>query len=178
MPPPIHQQARARFIGDQELSQFNQLCSFYTVTVILGPENGATSKAARMIRPEPFVCRRITWATSGDTWFQSDGANFLNQQPSIQGRATRVRFGDAFTTFLGQRAGLVSAVFGDSNGFLDLTKGIVFGGSQNLEVELNRLFRPGAAIEPFPEPPQPTRWDFVFAGVSLLPKNVNQPGSE
>lgn len=89
----------------------------------------------------------------------------------------RVNFGDAFTNFMGQQPGLVSAVFGDSHGFMDLPKGIVFEGSQNLEVELSRVFEPGPTTS-FDFVPGETRWDFVFAGVSLLPKYINQSGSE
>jgi hypothetical protein len=182
MPDPIERGARARFIGDRELALYTQLCAFYTVTVNLNYLSGAVSKAARMTRPEPFVVRRIQWATTGDTLLGSAGGTVLHPPGSLQGRTVRLRFGDAFTQFLGQRAGLVSAVFGDSNGFMDLPKGIVFGGSQNLEVELTRLFRPSAISEPAEEiagllPPS-NRWDFVFSGVSLLPHNVAASGSE
>jgi hypothetical protein len=177
MPAPIQPGEPARYISAEELAQFNQVPNWYTVTIALGPEAGATQKGARQLRPEPFVAKRIQWATTGDTFYQSGGTSLINYQ-SPQGRVVRCRFGDSFTSFLGQRAGLVSAVFGDSQGFLDLPRMILFSGKQNLEVELNRLFFPASAFDPEGFEPGETRWDFVFAGVSLLPPYVNQSGSE
>ena len=95
---------------------------------------------------------------------------------SIHGRAVTMRWGDSFTTFLGLNDGLVTAVLGDSNGFLDIPRGALFQGSQPLEVSLLRLFWPGAQPQGA-APPSDTEWDFVFAGISLLPAGVNQSGS-
>lgn len=181
MPNPISPEisGRPRYIGDEELALYNQVCQFYTVSVELGPNAGDIAKTAQQIRPEPFVVRRIQWATTGDTFTQCLGTSMLNPMGSIQGRSVRMSFGDSFTNFLGQRQGLVSAVFGDSQGFMDMPKGIVFQGSQSLEVSLSRLFFPGpTASLDWEEGPGITRWDFVFAGVSLLPRYINQSGSE
>lgn len=172
---PIAQGERARFIGPHEMAEYNQLCSFYNVTLELGADAGEVRKATALLRPEPFVVTRITWATTGDTLLGSNAANAF-AGISIMGRTVRVAFGDTFTNFMGQRNGLISAVFGDSNGFLNLPKGIVFGGSQNLEIELQRLFFPGN-VPGLTNPPA-SRFDFTFAGVSLLPKFLNQSGSE
>lgn len=169
---------RARWIGAEELALYNQVTTFYALTVNLGPADGNANAGATQIRPEPFVLRRITWATTGDTTSQSNGAAGVQPRGSVQGRVVRVRWGDAFTAFLGQRSGLVSAVFGDSNGFLDFGDGVVFGGKQNLEVGLERLFYPGPFSPAAGDGPVETRWDFVFAGVSLLPKPVQASGSE
>jgi hypothetical protein len=174
---PIAPTGRARYIGDQELEQYNQRCSFYTVSMELGPNDGDTARNARLLRPEPFVVRRIAWATSGDTAAQNVGMVLGSIPGSLQGRSVRVSFGDSFTSFMGQSQGMVSAVFGDSQGFMDLPKGIVFQGSQNLEVSLSRIFYPGPTVSVDFTPPD-TRWDFVFAGVDLLPKYLNQSGSE
>jgi hypothetical protein len=60
---------------------------------------------------------------------------------------------------------------GDSNGFLDNVRGIIFQGSQTLSIELLRLHWPSDTLN------AATEWDFVFSGVSLLPPGVNQSGS-
>ena len=88
------------------------------------------------------------------------------------GRCAEMEWEDEFTKFLGGRRVLVSALLGDSNGFLDLPKLIRSEGKQILTVSLNQLFYPwpppgeGA---PFPD----FRWDFVFHGTDLYP-----PGKE
>ena len=180
MPPPIGPEitGRPRYIGSHELALYNQLCNFYTVSVELGSQPGAVNKAARQIRPEPFVVRRISWATTGDAMRFCPIILTGQNSPSVQGRTVRASFGDSFTNFMGQQPGMVSAVFGDSHGFMDMPKGIVFSGSQNLEVTLNRIVYPAPTDDEDFIPPETTRWDFVFAGVSLLPKYINQSGSE
>lgn len=147
-----------------------EIPAFYTVSVLLGGAADATAGESTPIRPEPFICRRITWCTSGD-------APVFITVPSVvgsaQGRVVEVTWSDEFTKFLGNQPCLVSALFGDSQGFLDLPKkGILFQGRQVLQVDLHRLIWPDAESTP-----ATTRWDFSFQGVSLLPKGVNQSGS-
>ena len=154
----------------QAFKLYNRIAAFYTVSLVLGGDDGATKTANTQLRPEPFLCSRITWATTGDT-LRYYGAPFT-MQDSFQGATVECRFGDSFTTFLGQNAGLVTAVFGSSNGFLRLSKGIVFQGSQPVEVTLNRLAWPGA-----PQLRAETRWDFVFHGTGLLPQGVTASGA-
>ena len=151
---------------------YNQIPAFYVVKIILGGADGANKAANTQLRPEPFYCTRITWATTGDTLRFYGAPMSVNQ--SIQGATVECKFGDSFTTFLGQNAGLVTAVFGDSNGFLRLSKGILFQGSQPIEVDLTRLAWPGL---PGVADPEDTRWDFVFHGVGLLPQGVYASGS-
>lgn len=141
--------------------------AWYPVSLILAPTANAQSGGNVQLRPEPFVLKRITWATTGDvTPFVSNSGPPV----SIQGRSVLVDWQDEFTQFFGQRQTLVSAVFGDSNGFLDLPQGLIFSGKQTLSVRLTRLFWPSE------ETPADTRWDFVFAGYSLL-RSEYQSGS-
>jgi hypothetical protein len=78
----------------------------------------------------------------------------------------------------------VAAIFADSTGFLDLPGPILFQGSQNLSLTLTRLAWPFTVggldgSEPLIDILAiNTQWDFVFEGVALFPKNVNQSGSE
>lgn len=156
-----------------DFKTFTEVPAWYPVRIVLGGNAGARKTGAKQLRPETFVCHRITWATTGDI---IDLAGFPLTMGSTQGRSVRVSFGDSFTRFFGRRSALVSAVFGDSQGFLDLPRGVLFQGSQAITVELERLFWPAAGlIEIIPE--QDTVWDFVFAGVGLLPHDVNQSGS-
>ena len=162
----------------QAFKLYNELPAFYVVTIPLGGGIGDPATRNTQLRPEPFLCRRISWATTADT-LRFWGLNAMTQNASIHGGVVECRFGDSFTTFLGQNAGLVRAVFGDSNGFLELGKGILLQGSQPVEVNLTRLAWPGFTDEDETEgaPPAETRWDFVFHGVSLLPQGVEASGA-
>jgi hypothetical protein len=148
---------------------FVEIPAFYTVSINLGGEDDAANGGAVPIRPEPFVLRRITWATTGDV------PAFVGPSSggSAQGRVVEVQWSDNFTKFLGNQPCLISALFGDSQGFLDLPKkGILFQGRQVLQVDLHRLIWPDADSTP-----ATTRWDFNFQGVALLPKGTNASGS-
>lgn len=141
--------------------------AWYPVTLLLAGTANAQQGGNVQLRPEPFVLKRITWATTGDVFpFQS--SNDISQ--SAQGRSVIMDWQDEFTQFFGSRQGLVSAFFGDSNGFLDLPRGLVFSGKQTLSVRLTRLFWPSE------ETAAETRWDFVFSGHSLL-RSEYQSGS-
>lgn len=167
-PEQAHAQARraySRFPG------FEEVPAYYTVTILLPGNAGATLGNSTPIRPEPFVCERITWATSGDVYPAivpaADAAGY-----SVQGRSVECSFGDEFTRFLGQQPALITTLFGDSNGYMDLPgKGILFQGRQALQVNLTRLFWPTT------QPEIITRFDFQFQGVGLLPAGVAQSGS-
>jgi hypothetical protein len=144
--------------------------AFYTITVLLGGDDNAVKAGSVTLRPEPFIVRRITWATTGD-------APLFITIPSIvgsaQGRVVEITWDDEFTKFLGQQPCLISALFGDSQGFLDLPKkGLLFQGKQTLSVNLHRLIWPDPTSDP-----AETRFDFNFQGVMLLPQGVNQSGS-
>jgi hypothetical protein len=120
------------------------------------------------------MVKRITWATTADTPPYTPAIFVGTVTPSIQGRTVRCSFGDSFTNFLGQRQGMVSAVFGDSHGFMDLPRGIVFQGSQSIKVALKRIFYPGPTDSIEFTPPPLSRWDFVWAGVTLYPKQSGE----
>lgn len=165
------QMGQANAKAAEAFKLYNRLPAFYTVSIILGGDDGANKRNNTQLRPEPFVCKRVTWATTGDT-LRYYGAPFT-MQDTFQGATVECRFGDSFTTFLGQNAGLVTAVFGSSNGFLNLSKGIVFQGSQPVDVSLTRLSWPGGQGIPRAD----TRWDFVFHGTALLPQGVSASGA-
>ena len=149
---------------------FVEIPAFYTVSIVLGGADDSVKAGSTNIRPEPFVCRRITWATTGDA------PKFITT-PSIvgsaQGRVVRVTWEDEFTKFLGNQPCLISALFGDSEGFLDFPRrGVLFQGKQTLSVNLHRLFWPDLESTP-----ADTEFDFNFQGVGLLPMDINQSGS-
>lgn len=151
-----------------EFAEFNKIPAWFTVTVELGGDANAVGSGSVQLRPEPFVCRRCTFATSGDVPPFYTGPS----SGSVQGRAVTIEWQDEFTRFLGSRPVLVSALFGDSQGFLDFPRGILLQGRQSLSVNLTRLFWAGDV-----DAEAATRWDFTFTGISLLPKGVNQSGS-
>jgi hypothetical protein len=151
---------------------FNTIAAFYTVSIELAGSNGSTQAGSVPIRPEPFVLKRITWATSGDA---PSIIGAVSGVGSAQGRAVEAQWEDEFTKFLGSRSCLLSALFADSQGFIDLPRPLLFQGKQSLSVQLRRLFWPAEDATTFP--PAITRFDFSFQGLSLLPPGVNQSGS-
>lgn len=146
---------------------YNKIPSSYVISLTLGGAVNASAPGTVTLRPEPFILKRITWATTGDTY------PYVNVEPgySPQGRAVRMEWGDEFTKMFGTAPALVSAAMGDSNGFLDIVKGILFQGAQTLSLKLTRLHWPDSTTA------DNTQWDFVFSGLSLLPPGVNQSGS-
>lgn len=160
--------------------RFTAVAAMYVVQCTIGPNAGDHGTFDTQLRPEPFVLQRITWATAGDMGLPADEETFPFWGWSQTGRSVEITWGDSFTKFLGKNSALLSALFGDSNGYLDLPDVALFQGSQNLEVTLNRLFWP-MALGPLDEDrvnnPRNVRIDINFHGVGLLPKGVNQSGS-
>lgn len=150
---------------------FTTIPAFYTVSIDLAAADGSQQSGSVQLRPEPFVCKRITWATTGDS---PKLVGPSNGSGSIQGRSVDVTWADEFTQFLGARSCLLSALFGDSQGYLDFPKPILFQGKQSLSVTLRRIFWP-ADTDDFPA--ATVRFDFNFQGLSVLPAGVNQSGS-
>jgi|SRR5690349_9064102 len=151
---------------------FNTIPAFYTVTIELAGTVGASQSGAVALRPEPFLCKRITWASTGDAPSVIGGSTAAG---SAQGRSVEASWEDEFTKFLGARSCLLSALFADSQGFIDFPRPVLFQGKQSLAVTLRRLFWPAEDDDTFP--PVTTRFDFNFQGLALLPPGVNQSGS-
>ncbi len=148
---------------------FTFVPTWYTITMDLGGDDGDFQAGSETLRPEPFLLRRITWATNGDTPVFNGGLVLPGY--SSQGRSVQVEWSDEFTKFMGSNPALISAIFGDSNGFMDVQGLALFQGKQTLSAKLTRLGWP------FTSDPAITRWDIVMAGFGLLPKGVNQSGS-
>jgi hypothetical protein len=172
-----YQQGHAPTLGAEDVDAtigrlFNVIASFYTVSIELAGTVGATQAGSVPIRPEPFMLKRITWATSGDT------PALIGPQSGVgsaQGRSVEVSWEDEFTKFLGSRSCLLSAQFADSQGFIDLPRPLLFQGKQSLSVTLRRIFWPSDDDDAYP--PAVCRFDFSFQGISLLPQGVNQSGT-
>lgn len=171
-PPAVAARNAARFpvvMSDAEMDKhFEKIPAWYTISILLGGQATNTQTGTVQLRPEPFVLQRITWATTGDLplYFASTPPAY-----SIQGRSVTIEWNDEFTKFMGNSPALISSVFGDSQGFLDLPRGALFQGSQTLSAKLTRL------VWPTGDDPQTTRFDFTFTGLGLLPKGVAQSGS-
>jgi hypothetical protein len=148
---------------------FTFVPAFYTISIDLDGDTGDNAAGSVNLRPEPFLMTRITWATDGDTPV-FNGALALPGYSS-QGRSVRVEWADEFTKFLGDRPAMISALFGDSQGFMDMQGLCLFQGKQTLSAKLTRLGWP------YTSAPIQTSWDITFAGFGLLPKGVNQSGS-
>lgn len=155
---------------DERIAGKVQVPATYVMSIDLPGHEGATLGGKVQLRPEDFLLRRITWATSGDTPLHAGSAlpGF-----SIHGRAVEMLWSDEFTQFLGDQPALIAALLGDSNGFLDIEEpGIFFEGSQIIAAKLTRLFWPDPQSEPVK-----VRFDIVFHGIGLLPAGRQVSGS-
>lgn len=148
-----------------------QIPTWYTITLPLGGNQGDQAQGTVQTRPERFIPVRLTYATTEDVLLGSAGGSSFLMCSSVAARTARVSFRDEFTHFMGTAPAFVAAVFGDSSGFLDFPKGILFQGKQTLYAELTRVLQPG------PEYPGGS-WDFVWAGVCLLPPGTQVSGSQ
>jgi hypothetical protein len=148
---------------------FTFVPAWYTVTIDLGGSDGDFAAGSETLRPEPYLLRRITWGTNGDAPIFNGGLALPGY--SSQGRSVQVEWNDEFTKFMGSNPALISALLGDSNGFMDVQGLCLFQGKQTLSAKLTRLGWP------YTSSPAVTRWDIVFAGFGLLPKGVNQSGA-
>lgn len=148
--------------------KFVKLPAFYTITINLGGDPGSNLGGSVPIRPEPLVIRRITFACTGDTPVFTSGLF----SGSVQGRSVEITWGDEFVSFLGDIPCLMSALFGDSQGYLDIPRGILIQGRQTLKCKLNRILWPDLEIEP-----AVTRFDICFQGIALLPPGQQESGT-
>lgn len=161
-----------RALVPQGFEDWVQIPAFYTASVnVAETVGGVPAVASAKLRPERFVCGRITFATAGDIIFDQGTPSLpLPLSSSWQARAVECTWADNFTQFFGDQPCLLAAVFGDSNGFLDLPGGLLFQGSQTLSVKLNRLVQ--LTVDQ-----GPSRFDFQFQGIALLPPGQQQSGS-
>ncbi len=160
---------------DPQFAEYQKVPAFYTVSIQLGGNAGDFAAENVKLRPEAFICERITWACNERpaNYSAGTGSAGVALSSSPQGRSVAVSWGDEFTRFLNQTPCLISALFGDSDGYLNLPRGILFQGSQALNVRLDRISNPLFDQQINLE----LRFDFNFQGVGLLPKNVAQSGS-
>lgn len=168
---------RDPFFEDAAWEQYSKVPTSYTVTVTVTPELGRPVRNNTQIRPEPFVLRRITWADTGDVQQNAQPlADFFQFGSASQhARCVEMRWGDSFTDFIDEPA-LIPAMFGDSDGFLDISGTLLFQGSQMLAVECTRLDWPFETTT-FEPPTYNVDFDFKFEGIMLLPRGVAQSGS-
>ncbi len=121
-----------------DLGDFIEVPAFYTISVTLGGVANDQVAGSVPLRPERFLCRRITYA------FQADSPPYvLAAFGSPNANCVEIIWGDEFTQFLGANPALMGALFGQANGFLDLPQGILFQGRQSLNASLRRLQWPG-----------------------------------
>lgn len=140
--------------------EYIEIPAFYNIVIPnLGPNTGDDATGDVTLRPEDFVCERITWAALQDLVAILEAGSSL----SFIGRSVEVAWGDEFTRFLNKDPALISAAFGDSNGFLDFPNGIRFQGKQTLSVTCRRVLGVG-------EIEVPGRIDFTLHGFGLLPR--------
>lgn len=133
--------------------------AYYTVSMTIEGVVDAVAGGSTGLRPERFLCQRITWASTQDCLPAFNEAGF-----PLSGRTVRVAWQDEFTRFFGEQPSMPSAVFGDSQGFLDLQMPVLFQGRQTLSVNMRRIFWPEG------EDAVNTDWDFTFHGLGLLPR--------
>lgn len=151
----VSQSARDRYNPD---GAYIEVPAFYNIVVAnLGNVTNDDAPGSVQLRPEDFILERITWCALQDIVFDE-------AQNSFCGRTVEIEWGDEFTKFLNRAPALLSAAFGDSNGFLDFPNGIRFEGKQTISLKLRRVFG-----DPILDA-VPGRFDFVLHGFGLLPR--------
>lgn len=167
-----HPQDKGASVEDHpRFAAYNKVPTWYTISIELGGEAGNNNAGSVILRPEAFAAKRLTWATSGDVFpFIAAADTGTPGGGSIQGRSVIMNWQDEYTRFLGQQDSLVSCLLGDSQGYLDFPRGILFQGKQSITVSLTRLFWPSSSD------PATTRWDFSLQGLMLLPPGVDSSG--
>jgi len=151
---------------DPDFDNFQKVPAFYTVTIVLGGAAGAEKAGAAPIRPEAFICERVTWACNEsplDYEGETSPGSAIGGSP--QGRAVRITWGDEFTNFMGKQPCMLSAIFGDGDGFLNLRRGILLQGRQTITAALTRITDPTKGKAPTLE------FDINFQGIGLFPKD-------
>jgi hypothetical protein len=172
---------RGDLLNNPDYAQYNQIPADYVIQILLGGAAGSrVPEQTEPLRPEPWLLHTITYATTADILTAEQliagGGAILSPPYSEQARSVELEWGDEFTRFMGNQPALVASIFADSYGFLDLSEPILFQGSQQLSITLHRLFWPFVSSQ-LDIPEVNTNWDFVFHGVSLLPKGVNESGA-
>lgn len=138
-----------------DFSAYTQIPAIYTINITLPQEADSRQRGSVNLRPELFLLKRITWASN-------------NEDPIAAGRSVSVLWSDEFTSFMGRNPAILPALLGDSQGFLDLTREVLFAGKQTLSAELTRIVAFGE---------EPARFDLVFHGTGLLPPGMHESGS-
>lgn len=163
-PPPSRDGAPAQQVSQDARERYNpdgsyiEVPAFYNIVVAnLGNVANDDAPGSVQLRPEDFILERITWCAMQDILFDE-------QQNSFCGRTVEIEWGDEFTRFLNRAPALLSAAFGDSNGFLDFPNGIRFEGKQTISLKLRRVFGDPVLDS------VAGRFDFVLHGFGLLPR--------
>ena len=194
---------------DQErrFEDYTKVPAIYILRVELGPNAGNNAADSVTLRPEQFLLRRITWRVTQPMFAFFDGAvtHRLPIAPPLtpaydSASGIALRWGDEFTKFLGgtgpEPSGLLGALCGEVNGFLDMTREVLMAGKQTISAFLERGqdLQPFAAAMPFVAMVNAggaaTAADYVdtsieaeaqiveiqFHGIGLLPPGTNYSG--
>lgn len=190
--------------AEQQFADYTKVPATYVLRFELGPDAFASDSASVNLRPEQFLLRRLTWrCTPLLVQFTPEGGKpiVLMAEPPIAphydpASCIEVRWEDEFTKFLGGSgpapAGLLGALMGEVNGFLDQTREILFAGKQTLSATVQRLIGldtittgiPFVAVQYGGDPdmwkgeliPLPQVLEIEFHGIGLLPPGTNYSG--
>jgi hypothetical protein len=185
-------------LGDPDLGEYaakylnyTKVLAKYVINIILGWKVPAAESGSVTLRPEDFLWKGGRTVNNGEIqnpWRNNQAgeleANANGWYPyigkSIQNRCVEMEFSDEFTKFMADKKAFIAAIFGDSDGFLDLPKPIILQGKQTLTIRLNRINWPFPIgpinDETWPDPFD-VRFDFVFDGIMLLPPGTHESGS-
>lgn len=190
---------------EQQFADYTKVPAVYVLRFELGPDAFAQDSDSLNLRPEQFLLRRITWRvtpviinahSAGEPDFQ-----FVAGPPIVPAydpaSCIEVHWEDEFSKFIGGSgpapSGMLGAIFGEVNGFLDQTREILFAGKQTLSatvsrlvdlqtvadsVRLSTLVQGGNAadLDGVTLTPLPQIVEIEFHGIGLLPPGTNYSG--
>jgi len=193
--------------GERRFEDYTKVPAFYILRVELGPEAHDNAADSITLRPEQFLLRRITWrVTPPFAAFTKGGVTSrLPLAPPLapaydSGSGIALRWGDEFTKFLGgpgpEPSGLLGALCGEVNGFLDMPREVLLAGKQTISAFLERgvdlqayaaslpfvaMVNAGAAATAADYVDteiiaEPQIVEIEFHGIGLLPRGQNYSG--
>lgn len=189
---------------ERRFEDYTKIPAYYILRVELGPNEHDNQAESITLRPEQFLLRRITWRVTPpivSITLPAQAPKRVALGPPIApaydaGSGIAMRWGDEFSKFLGgpgpEPSGLLGALCGEVNGFLDMTREVLLAGKQTISAFLER----GVGLDPYVngiitaamiygDPTtlltaefevEPQIVEIEFHGIGLLPRGQNYSG--
>lgn len=164
--------------SEQRFDEYTKVPAIYVMRASLGSEDNAVESMSVNLRPEQFLLRRLTWRVTPlivTVDFEGTEVTYPLLPPIAPlydpAECLSLKWGDEFTKFIGGSgpapAGLFGALMGEVNGFLDMTREILFSGKQTISAEVQRV----VSVAPWTQAPAVTSLIYgtpAYQGVDVV----------